>query len=475
MSASRTRRLIVYSHRGTCPICDRSVRFRSKETWYRDHLMAGSQCAYNGCIPRERALGAVLRSLYPSFAELSVHESSPCGRGASLFLQKNCGSYIATQFFPDEPPGATVQGWRNENLERQTFPDHAFDLVVTQDVMEHVFDPGAVFREVKRTLKPGGSYVFTAPTYKGLLQSERQAELDSYGTVRHLAEPEYHGSPIGSGRSLVTYHYGYDFPELIKQWCGMDVEVRRFHDHSRGIIGEFTEVYVCMNPPVRDAVAAKAAGPDIQAVARREANVWEASPYYEDAERWTWLFWSDAHAFKPLFEQLDLTRVLELACGHGRHGEYLLHHYKERLGYLIMMDVLESNVAYCRARLGQQTDVLIAVNNGADFQPVETGSLTAIFCYDAMVHFDRRLVLSYLQDASRVLVPGGKALFHHSNCNVDPDSNFASNPHARAFMSGALFATYSQRCGLELLQQRTMDWGEEPSLDCLTLLAKPDD
>jgi SAM-dependent methyltransferase len=436
--------------------------------------MAGNACAYNGCIPRERALTAVIRSIYPSLANLSVHESSPCGRGASLFLERNCGAYIASQFFPDEPPGATVQGWRNENLERQTFPDHAFDLVVTQDVMEHVFDPAAVFREVSRTLKPGGYYVFTAPTYKALLQSERQAQLNPDGSIRHLAEPEYHGSPIGSGRSLVTYHYGYDLPELIKQWSGMDVEVRRFHDHGRGIIGEFTEVYVCVTPLLRGSIAEKTSGPELQALACSQANAWEASPYYDDAERWTWLFWSDAHAFKPLFDELDLKRVVELACGHGRHGEYLLQNLRNRLGDLVMMDVLESNVAYCRQRLGQQTNVSIMVNNGADFRPLETCSVTAIFCYDAMVHFDRRVVLSYLQDASRVLMPGGKALFHHSNCDVDPDSNFASNPHARAFMSGALFSNYAQRCGLEVLQQRIMDWGKEPSLDCLTLLAKPD-
>src|SRR6185436_821525 len=119
----------------------------------------GGQCAYNGCVPRERALGLVVRSLYPTLAELSVHESSPCERGASMFLKTSSGAYVATQFFPDDVPGATVQGWRNENLERQTFADQTFDLVVTLDVMEHVFDPAAVFREVSRTLKPGGSYV----------------------------------------------------------------------------------------------------------------------------------------------------------------------------------------------------------------------------------------------------------------------------------------------------------------------------
>jgi SAM-dependent methyltransferase len=353
------------------------------------------------------------------------------------------------------------------------FADRTFDLVVTLDVMEHVFDPAAVFREVSRTLKPGGSYVFTAPTFKGLLQSERRAESNADGSVRHLTEPEYHDSPVGSGRSLVTYHYGYDLPELITQWCGMDVEVRRFHDHSQGIIGEFTEVYVCRNRLSERPADKKLVQPDVEALARSEAKVWEASPYYEDAERWTWLFWSEAHAFRPLFEQLDLTHVLELACGRGRHGEHLLEHYRERLGRLVMMDILESNVESCRARLRHKGNVQVLINNGTDFQPTESDSLTSIFCYDAMVHFDRRVVGSYLQDVARALVPGGKALFHHSNYDVDPESNFGTNPHARAFMSKGLFARYAERLGLEVLQQTVLDWGGESGLDCLTLLAKP--
>jgi SAM-dependent methyltransferase len=418
-------------------------------------------------------LASVVRTICPSLSRLAVHESSPCGRGASLFLKDHSGTYIATQFFPDQPCGATVDGWRNEDLERQTFADQSFDLVVTQDVMEHVFDPAAVCREVRRTLKPGGFYVFTAPTYKGLLQTERRAELNPDGSVRYLLEAEYHDSPVGTGRSLVTHHYGYDLPDLIKQWSGMDVEVRRFHDHGKGIIGEFTEVYVCRNAGLDEVRDSKIARASIGAVATSEAKIWEQSDYYDDAERWTWLFWSEAHPFRPLFDRLDLTRVVELACGHGRHAEHLLGHHAQRLGTLVMMDILQANVDYCKSRLGEHRNVEIRVNNGIDFQPLERNSVTSIFCYDSMVHFDRQVVRSYLHDAARILAPGGQALFHHSNCAIDPDSGFASNPHARAFMSAPLFARYARSFGLEVVQQTLFDWGGAPALDCISLLAKP--
>ncbi len=41
----------------------------------------------------------------------------------------------------------------NEDLENQTFQNESFDIVITQDVMEHIYDPGKAFAEVARTFK----------------------------------------------------------------------------------------------------------------------------------------------------------------------------------------------------------------------------------------------------------------------------------------------------------------------------------
>ena len=90
-----------------------------------------------------------------------------------------------------------------------------------------------------------------------------------------------------------------------------------------------------------------------------------------------------------------------------------------------------------------------------------------------MVHFHRDVVRAYLIDSARVLVPGGKALLHHSNFSLDPDSSFGSNPLARAFMSAALFKKYAESAGLEVLKQQVIPWGRQPDLDCLTLVRRP--
>lgn len=45
-----------------------------------------------------------------------------------------------------------------------TFPDASFDSVVNLQVLEHVFEPIEMVREIARVLKPGGNAVFLVPT-----------------------------------------------------------------------------------------------------------------------------------------------------------------------------------------------------------------------------------------------------------------------------------------------------------------------
>ena len=93
--------------------------------------------------------------------------------------------------------------------------------------------------------------------------------------------------------------------------------------------------------------------------AAKQAQVWDGSSYYTDAEQWLFLFWRDTHPFAPLFKELDTRHLLELACGHGRHSEYVLNHHGETVQSLVMMDILQSNVDQCKSRIGQRENVQI--------------------------------------------------------------------------------------------------------------------
>lgn len=185
-----------FENDGYCVCCDKNVKFIATNSWYRDNYI----CSNCKSIPRERALMYLIEKFYPNYNLLDIHESSPCKRGASLKLQNKCPNYIASQYYGESDKGKIINGYRNENLESQTFKDESFDLVITQDVMEHIFNPQSAFREIARTLKPGGAHIFTVPLINKERTTECWAKLDDNNNIIFLKEKEYHGNPINPKR-----------------------------------------------------------------------------------------------------------------------------------------------------------------------------------------------------------------------------------------------------------------------------------
>jgi len=201
-------------------------------------------------------------------------------------------------------------------------------------------------------------------------------------------------------------------------------------------------------------------------LARYSGDPWgPENPYYEHAEQYIQQSWEQV--IWPFIGHLaDFTHTLDLAAGRGRNSEFLLR-YAETLA---IMDIQPGNIEVCRARFADQPDISYYVCNGYDLQPLADASLTFIYCFDAMVHFDSDVVRSYLKDTRRVLRPGGRAFYHHSNYTDGHD--WRSNPHGRNFMSREMFGHYAVKEGLTVVRQELLNWGGEASLDCLSMIEK---
>lgn len=227
---------------GWCPICEQDVVFRSKEKWLRDHFLC-SKCA---SIPRERALMHVIDLYYPDYRNLHIHESSPGSRGASVKLKNECKAYTTSHFYQDLELGEyhPSHGHRCEDLENLTFDDETFDLFVTQDVMEHIFDPEKAFKEIARVLKPGGAHIFTVPIINKERETECWASRNDKGETVYHHEPEYHGNPIDNEGSLVTMHWGFDIASFIMKVANTPSTIVVIDDLSKGIRAEYIEVIV---------------------------------------------------------------------------------------------------------------------------------------------------------------------------------------------------------------------------------------
>ncbi|MCS6891441.1 MAG: class I SAM-dependent methyltransferase, partial [Rhodovarius sp.] len=203
--------------------------------------------------PRERAIARVLVAIRPNWRDLSIHESSPGGGAFSQKLRRLCRGYVPTQFDPSLPFGVLdpTGRWRNENLEAQTFPDASFDIVIAQDVFEHLFHPGRAAKEIARTLKPDGVALLTVPVVRHFGRTQRRARLTPCG-IQHILPEQYHGNPVGDGRSLVTIDWSYDIGAYLTAHSGIPWVVMVIDDMSMGIRDPYNTILIGWKAQIPD-------------------------------------------------------------------------------------------------------------------------------------------------------------------------------------------------------------------------------
>lgn len=223
---------------GYCAACGRRTVFAIRGPVLRDDYL----CVRCRCNPRQRALMHVLEQVRSDWRQCDVYEPSGSGP-ASERLAREVRGYVRSHYYPDVAPGSFVAGVRVEDLGALTFPDRSFDVVVTQDVLEHVFDLDAAVREIARVLRPGGMHVFTTPVFADLPSTRFRAALDKAGIVQHLHPAEFHGDPVSDG-VLVVQDWGTDVCSVLDRTGVTSTSLTVVEDKRLGLAGPFLDVGV---------------------------------------------------------------------------------------------------------------------------------------------------------------------------------------------------------------------------------------
>ena len=190
--------------------------------------------------------------------------------------------------------------------------------------------------------------------------------------------------------------------------------------------------------------------------------------YFVSAENALGTFWGDDTEFLRLFKKLDLTNVIEIACGRGSQ----VQNYISDSGEVTLVDILDKNIEISRERYKDYSNIKYYCNNGFNLCDLQSDKYSAVFSYDSVVHFEMMDIYEYLKDIYRVLKDGGKVLIHHSNNYSDYKASFGGSSNGRSFMSDKIFAYLAYRAGFIVLEQVKIDWGKEKELDCISLLQK---
>jgi SAM-dependent methyltransferase len=132
--------------------------------------------------------------------------------------------------------GTTLNGIRHEDAENMSFVVDKFDLILSNDVFEHVPNPAKAFAECARVLKPGGIMLATMPFHADQEISITRA-LVKNGKLENLLPAVYHGNPLSKDGSLVFTDFGWDVLDSIKSSGFSEVAIGIYGSEELGHLG----------------------------------------------------------------------------------------------------------------------------------------------------------------------------------------------------------------------------------------------
>ncbi len=177
----------------------------------------------------------------PTFRDFDVAEVNTIGPPGSLhaLLQQLPRLRFSDYRGPDHL-GEIVDGNRNEDICRFTYPDAAFDIVLSSDTLEHVPDFQLALAETRRVLRPGGRHIFTVPVLWSRETTETRARIGEGGEIVHLMPALYHGRGSGAYRflpvgvdMLAFTEFGRDIVDFVRE-AGFEPEVYMRPDDGTG-------------------------------------------------------------------------------------------------------------------------------------------------------------------------------------------------------------------------------------------------
>jgi SAM-dependent methyltransferase len=220
MSGSAIPRLVRntgWHLRGRCVVCGRPTVFLCTDrSSARDNLF----CVWCRSFARKRHLALLLLAELGAARSLAAvqrldRDVYSAGVDGHIAAHLHRFARFTASELTDAPLGSSLpSGGTCQDLQALTFASGSQDVVVTEDVLEHVRHPDRAFAEIARVLRPGGVHLFTVPLYLDRATLERVEPHDD-GSDRVLVEPlEYHGDARGQ-RVLAYRTFGTDLPERL--------------------------------------------------------------------------------------------------------------------------------------------------------------------------------------------------------------------------------------------------------------------
>jgi SAM-dependent methyltransferase len=232
---------------GYCAVCEREATFLVDYQYCYDTALDGRRlpnwrerllCPHCHLNNRMRAaVGLLLSASKPEDAVYLTESITPLFQVMASKRARTIGS----EYLRDGTARGTTNaaGVRHEDATRLTFPDCAFNVIGTFDVLEHVPNYHQALAEFFRCLRPGGSLIITVPFSLWSAATLTRATIDASGNITHLLPPEIHGDPLDQGGALCFYHFGWDFVGALTEAGFENAGLSLFWNPRFGYLGSY--------------------------------------------------------------------------------------------------------------------------------------------------------------------------------------------------------------------------------------------
>jgi SAM-dependent methyltransferase len=233
----KTKEIYIY---GFCQICKKPTYFLVDSLYSNNQIinfrerMVCQICDLNN---RQRyLLFEINKNTYDRNLNIYIYEQvTPFYKTLKNIYPNTIGSeYLGLEY----KSGDIKNGILHQTSEYLSFPDNSFDLVISLDVFEHVYNLEKSLMEAFRILKPSGKLFFSIPFYCHNEKTILRAKMID-GDVVFLKEPQYHGNPVSEKGSLVVNEISWDLFDILKK-CGFkESYISAGYNRITGNIGSF--------------------------------------------------------------------------------------------------------------------------------------------------------------------------------------------------------------------------------------------
>lgn len=351
-----------------------------------------------------------------------------CSSGSIHSVLKQLPGYICGEYFEDIKSGDSKNGILCVDLKKSQFDSEYFDIVVTEDVLEHIDDINTAFREINRILKISGHHIFTVPFHQNRRTLDRSC----------LKNKIYHGDPIRAEGALVYTDFGQDIESILD---GFGMKTERFMLHEFYSDDEITNVDLDFEKysAHKNQMLNYFKYDSVVFCSTKHKRVWNVFDREVDkgqeftGERFipgvnAEITGEHLHRYYAILDIVKDKVIIDAACGEG-YGSFILSQKAKKV-YGIDIDktsILQAQSKYVANNVSY-------TNASIQKLPFEDQSIEIVVSFETIEHVNEKIQQEFLKEAKRVLKKDGILIISTPDkAHYSDKHNYQNEFHTKEF------------------------------------------